>query len=134
MHQSIVSYVVTTRGRNNANSLKTGSSNVESDGRFEEEMGKAAVELRRAITPPVLPLRELITPADWNENVAPVIKKSFEYLIDKQEYNEDVLRKLNAKVGVLLTAIDRSVAVSKAMIKDEAVEINRGVEHEVRVL
>ena len=61
----------------------TGSSGVGSEpGKIEEEMGRTALHLRRAITPPVLPLRELITPAAWNDNVAPVIKKSFEYIID----------------------------------------------------
>ena len=83
-----------------------------------DDLGITVNDLKRVLTPPVLPLNERITPARWT-NIAEPVRKAFEVMLENAEYESEKRKKLNNKTILLSRAMDTMAANTKFVVQEE---------------
>lgn len=85
-------------------------------------------EIKRAVTPPLLPLDELVKPDKW-VNIPSCLNKGFEHVIENASHQEKMILTLNRKIVSMQKQLDKSGIESRKMVLGE---VDKGLKESLK--
>ena len=73
----------------------------------EKDIGISRLELKRQLTPPLLPMKEMIPTQYFGANIPAKIKYGFEAVIERADFEQAKRNKLNQKIMFLDRLFER---------------------------